>query len=1210
MLIHHGLEFHVSRPSRDRYRFDDWLFSLRGNVVLSNIRAARLFAQKMNQQRDVVNTPEQAVQASHINAMGMIHELSHAMLRQYRREQNPTLLADILAELRETVGIEEVEETLETFAEVFPTVAVYRGQETVERYLEGSTEELTNREVVLEEMILLWIANANPAFSPYQELFDDTALEQHSAYPQLISGARRNADDKAERDPEKRNIFEMLLAPSRMHPNSLEAQLAFIRGTWGSLLGDELNRLLISIDLIREEGRAFLPQGGPSPLGGFGGFGGQIDLPSYSEDRANEVENFTPDREWMPRIVMIAKNAYVWLDQLRKRYEQPIHTLADIPDSELDALAHWGITGLWLIGLWERSPASKQIKQMMGNEDAVASAYSLYDYQIAGALGGEDAVNNLRERCWQRGVRLASDMVPNHVGIDGRWVVEHPDWFVSVGESPYPSYSFNGPNLSSDGRVGIYLEDHYYNRTDAAVVFRRTDFGSGDTRFIYHGNDGTSMAWNDTAQLNYLNPEVREAVIQTILHVARQFPVIRFDAAMTLAKKHYQRLWFPEPGTGGDIASRAEHAMTRAQFDQLMPEEFWREVVDRCAQEAPDTLLLAEAFWLMESYFVRTLGMHRVYNSAFMHLLRDEDNQKYRTLMKNTLEFDPEILKRYVNFMNNPDERTAVDQFGKGDKYFGICTLLTTMPGLPMFGHGQIEGFAEKYGMEYQRAYWDEVPDGYLIERHERDIFPLVHRRYLFANVEHFLLYDFFTSDGGVNEDVFAYSNRAGDERGLVVYHNKYADAAGWVRMSASYMARTGNGDERVLTQKILGEGLGLDAGDDVYYVFRDLSSGNEFLRAGRELVEKGMYIELGPYRCHVFLDWREVRDDHGQYSALAQELNGRGVPSVAEALNDLALRQVHWPLRALINGDMFRRLDKAFTADTAEPAPDDELAEAMDKLAVVDAGPAVADEPDEPAPPAEDPLLADIEMRMQALLRDAAAFGGLEGDQDAIVKTVKQRLAAILSIPAEANELAGNASYRATAVQLNDKIRDGDPSVLSSIWSWLFTHQLGALAGDDDRGQRSRELVDQWALGHVMASAMHELSLDQAMVDRAVLRAKLMVSQQDWYTQYPLDKPTDLVQAMFSDNELRQLLGVNRYQDRLWFSKEPFERLIWLMQFLAFVGLRSDDEAKAETAVATIGRIHETLQIVQEASLNSGYQVEKLLSLVHEAERAERTTL
>ena len=141
--------------------------------------------------------------------------------------------------------------------------------------------------------------------------------------------------------------------------------------------------------------------------------------------------------------------------------------------------------------------------------------------------------------------------------------------------------------------------------------------------------------------------------------------------------------------------------MSAKQFDDAIPNEFWREVVDRIAQEAPDTLLLAEAFWMLEGYFVRTLGMHRVYNSAFMNMLKKEENQKYKDSIKNTLNFDPQVLKRFVNFMNNPDEESAVAQFGKGDKYFGVCTLMVTMPGLPMFGHGQIEGFEEKYGMEY-----------------------------------------------------------------------------------------------------------------------------------------------------------------------------------------------------------------------------------------------------------------------------------------------------------------------------------------------------------------------------------------------------------------------------------------------------------------------------------------------------------------------------
>ena len=454
-----------------------------------------------------------------------------------------------------------------------------------------------------------------------------------------------------------------------------------------------------SLDLIREEER---------PVFGVGGAGPARVLEFKGPEYEFEAERFSQDLDWMPNLVLMAKNAYVWLDQLSRKYQRALTRLDQVPDMELDSLRRWGITGLWLIGLWERSPASQKIKQMRGNPEAVASAYSLFSYDIAADLGGEEAYQGLRERAWRRGIRLASDMVPNHMGIDSHWVIEHPDWFVQLNYSPFPTYSFNGANLSWDGRVGLYLEDHYYNNSDAAVVFKRVDFWTGDTRYIYHGNDGTSMPWNDTAQLNYLIPEVREAVIQTILHVARKFPVIRFDAAMTLAKRHYQRLWFPEPGSGGDIPSRAEHGLTKEQFDAAFPEEFWRMVVDRVAQEAPDTLLLAEAFWLMEGYFVRTLGMHRVYNSAFMNMLRDEKNQEYRLVIKNTLEFDPEILKRYVNFMNNPDERTAVDQFGKGDKYFGVCTLLATLPGLPMFGHGQIEGFAEKYGMEFRYPKWHE----------------------------------------------------------------------------------------------------------------------------------------------------------------------------------------------------------------------------------------------------------------------------------------------------------------------------------------------------------------------------------------------------------------------------------------------------------------------------------------------------------------------
>src|SRR4030065_919399 len=202
-----------------------------------------------------------------------------------------------------------------------------------------------------------------------------------------------------------------------------------------------------------------------------------------------EAERFSPDADWMPHLVMMAKNAYVWLDQLSKKYQKQIAHLDDIPDEELDQLATWGFSGLWLIGLWERSRASARIKQLCGNPEAIASAYSLKEYRISDDLGGESALQLLHARAWRRGIRLASDMVPNHMAIDSNWLHDHPDWFISLPYSPFPSYSFNGPNLNEDGRGAIHIEDHYYDRTDAAVVFKYHDHREEKTYFVYLGND-------------------------------------------------------------------------------------------------------------------------------------------------------------------------------------------------------------------------------------------------------------------------------------------------------------------------------------------------------------------------------------------------------------------------------------------------------------------------------------------------------------------------------------------------------------------------------------------------------------------------------------------------------------------------------------------------------------------------------------------------
>ena len=837
------------------------------------------------------------------HGMKLLHAAAHLVMSRLVFRQNQGFLGRVEASAQEELEEAGFSGYLEKFISLFPPPEVFKGTQTNKQFLNSTS----NRQTALEESLFVWLQNQNPALDQFSFLLTDDPLRHEASYRKVVQTFLHALKQMGSIGPGNIDPAELLTRPIRHAPNSLLEQLRYIRMHWGELLEDTplLEMFDTSISLIQDEDSwLFFEKTGRENRAKHGAFfEKQAQAPSFV-DLGGEPENYSVDSSWMPEVVMLAKSTFVWLDQLSKTYRRPINRLQDIPDKELDTLAERGFTALWLIGLWERSPASQKIKQLQGNPEAKSSAYALDSYTIAEELGGHEGYLNLRQRALQRGLRLASDMVPNHTGLDSTLVKNKPEWFTSTHEPPYPSYTYNGPNLCNEPRFGIFIEDGYWDRSDAAVTFKRIDYQNGDTRYIYHGNDGTTMPWNDTAQLNFLNAEVREAVIQQILQVARMFPVIRFDAAMVLVKRHIQRLWYPQPGHTAGVPSRSSYAMSMEDFNKFIPEEFWREVVDRIHAEAPDTLLLAEAFWMLEGYFVRTLGMHRVYNSAFMHMLKKEDNAGYRYLIKNTLEFDAGILKRYVNFMNNPDEDTAIEQFGKGDKYFGICAMMATMPGLPMFGHGQIEGFSEKYGMEYARAYLDEHPDDELVKRHEREIFPLLKKRALFAGAENFFLYDVYTPDGTVNENVFCYSNRLGEERALVAYNNAWEQATGYAKTSVGF--KTADGIE----QRSLCDGLGLSNDETMFVIFRDHASEKEFIRHTSELREQGMHLVLGGYRYNVFLDFREVRPSKLMpYDKLCSHLNGSGIPCIDTAVREMSLAPLHERVTAFCSQPNLDRL-------------------------------------------------------------------------------------------------------------------------------------------------------------------------------------------------------------------------------------------------------------------------------------------------------------
>jgi hypothetical protein len=299
--------------------------------------------------------------------------------------------------------------------------------------------------------------------------------------------------------------------------------------------------------------------------------------------------------------------------------------------------------------------------------------------------------------------------------------------------------------------------------------------------------------------------------------------------------------------------------------------------------------------------------MHRVYNSAFMHMLRDEKNAQYQQVIRETVAFDARILGRYVNFMSNPDERTAIDQFGSHDKYFGVATMLATLPGLPMFGHGQVEGFSERYGMEFRRPQRDEWPDEGLLERHRREIFPLLRQRWRFAGAAGFRQLAAFVGAAEV-ADVFAYANHAhsgppdaGERRSLVVYLNRYPRAH--VRIADVAEA--------------------LDLGDDPegYLILHEARSGLQYLRQLRDLRDHGLELSMDGYACQVFLGFEEVSDAGGQgWAELAMRLGLGGVHDVHAALRHLREEPWREAVAALFGSPA---VELAFVSPTTDLAVD-----------------------------------------------------------------------------------------------------------------------------------------------------------------------------------------------------------------------------------------------------------------------------------------------
>jgi hypothetical protein len=260
--------------------------------------------------------------------------------------------------------------------------------------------------------------------------------------------------------------------------------------------------------------------------------------------------------------VIYEVNTAIWLADLSRAAGHPV-TLADVPGAAWDSVTPPGVDAVWLMGVWQRSPAGLELananQELQASfraalpdvrpGDVIGSPYCVRRYAVDDAFGGPEALVRARAALAERGVRLVLDYVPNHVAPDHPWVSGNPELFINGAESD------------------LQAEPDAWLRADGNV--------------LAHGRDPYFPPWPDVVQLNAFSPALRAATSQTLADIAAQCDGIRCDMAMLMTNLVFSKTWGGRAGREPD-------------------EEFWPAVISGLHARHPETVLIAEAYWDME----------------------------------------------------------------------------------------------------------------------------------------------------------------------------------------------------------------------------------------------------------------------------------------------------------------------------------------------------------------------------------------------------------------------------------------------------------------------------------------------------------------------------------------------------------------------------------------------------------------------------------
>ena len=352
-------------------------------------------------------------------------------------------------------------------------------------------------------------------------------------------------------------------------------------------------------------------------------------------------------------------NTRVWLTELSRTLGRTA-TLDDIPDDELDRLAHLGFDWIWMLSVWQTGPAGQSVSRSnpewlhefeqtlpdLRTEDIAGSGFAVTGYTVHQSLGGDPALARLRGRLRKRGLRLMLDFVPNHTGLDHPWVENHPEYYVA----------------------GTEAELEHAPQNYARVKRERGDL------ILAYGRDPYFAGWPDTLQLDYSNPATQEATIRELLRISGQCDGLRCDMAMLVLPDVFERTW------------------------GRRPDRFWPRATQQVREQVPNFCFMAEVYWDLE-WTLQQHGFDYAYDKRLYDRLREGHARPVREHFHAGLDYQDKLAR----FLENHDEPRAAATFTpEVQEAAAVITFLS--PGLRFFHQGQFEGRRKRISPHLVRA--------------------------------------------------------------------------------------------------------------------------------------------------------------------------------------------------------------------------------------------------------------------------------------------------------------------------------------------------------------------------------------------------------------------------------------------------------------------------------------------------------------------------